>query len=144
MESSFMRDGISSQYSVEGVARTNARSPSFAARLRRWLYPILSHRKAFLSLAEMAEKFAPALDHVSINENKESIYSQHWGWAYSPGWSIVYGRITWEVLGYDGSLAGIASLGEDQGNIQPNDAGTLRQYVSDLELHDDFLWKRTR
>jgi hypothetical protein len=61
IESIFVRDGISSQYSVEVDSFTNASLPSFAARLRRYAYPNLSHRKAFASLAEIAEKLAPAL-----------------------------------------------------------------------------------
>jgi hypothetical protein len=41
------------------------------------------------------------------------------------------------VLGYDGSLAGISSLGEDQGNVQSNNAGTLQKDVS--KLKGDFI-----
>ena len=61
IESIFAAEGASSQYSIEDVSFTYAFRPSLAARSRRCAYPSLSQRKAFSSLADIAEKLAPAL-----------------------------------------------------------------------------------
>lgn len=80
IESIFAGDGISSQYSVEGVSFTNASLPSFAARPRRYAYPNLSHRKALASLAEIAEKLAPALIIESASRKFASATGVHKPW----------------------------------------------------------------
>jgi hypothetical protein len=103
------------------ISFTNAPLPSFAARLRRYAYPNLSHRKAFASLAEIAEKLAPALVIESASRKFAPATGIHRPWR-----GIIYWCIARKMLCNDGSISAIAPFCEDQCYIKPNYAGTCK------------------